>query len=257
MRPRPRALLVALGLSLSLTAGCASDSDLDRQPGDPVTDADATALAGLLHRNYARGGADFVVTAPYGGDVVLTLTGEVDFRHAVGRAQAVTTFPDGRPDDTRTVVFDGDDVWFGDVPGLPEALAADGVGAATYLHRPVTTGSEDVQPVLLDVLLEVVLNLSARTADDPRAFLDGDCTWQGQRSIDSRLTTLFGLPGHRTVAVAAAGDLLAQFVTPLGDEDLEATVTLSGHGRRTVDLPAAEVTAEAADHPGIAAGFGV
>src|SRR3954464_301177 len=100
MRPRP--LLVALGLALSLVAGCSSDSALDRHPGDPVTAEEAAALAELLHRDLTHGGADFVVTAPYAGGVVLTLTGDVDFRGGVGRAEAVTSFTDGRADDVRT-----------------------------------------------------------------------------------------------------------------------------------------------------------
>jgi hypothetical protein len=257
MRPSPRSVLIALGLTLSLSAGCSSHSDLDRQAGDPVTDDEAGILAELLHRDFTREGADFVITAPYADDALLTLTGVVDFRNDVGRAQAVTTFGDGSQKDTRTVFFGREELWVGDVPGLPEALATDGAPAATFLRRAVTTGSEDVQPMLLDVLLEILLDLSAPAADDPRAFLDGSCTWQGQRSIDSRLTSLFGLPDGRTVAVAAAGDVLAQFVTPLAGEGFDITVTLGDHGRREIDVPAAEATAEAVDHPGIAADFGV
>jgi hypothetical protein len=255
MRPRPT--LVGLGLTLSLLAGCSSDSDLDRTPGDPVTAAEAGALAELLHRDYTLGGADFVVTAPYSDGVVMTLTGEVDFRSAVGRAQAVTTFADGRDDDSRTIFFSREDVWFGDVPGLAEALAADGAPGVSYVRRPVTTGSEDVQPLLLDVLLEVLLDLSSRTADDPQAFLDGTYTWEGQRSIDSRLTTLFGLHEDRTVAVAAADDVLIQFETPLAGGDFDATVTLADHGRRDLDVPAETETVEAADHAAVAELFGV
>ena len=108
-----------------------------RSPGQ-----DADALAELLHRNFIHAGADFVVTAPYGDDTVLTLTGEVDFRHEIGRAQAVTSFGDGRADDIRTLVFTDEDVWIGDVPGLPEALAAAGVPGATFLHRALTAGDE-------------------------------------------------------------------------------------------------------------------
>lgn len=257
MRPRPRSLPLALGVTLALLAGCSSDGDLDRTPGDPVTAAEAGTLAELLHRNYVRSGADFVVTAPYADGVVLTLTGEVDFREAVGRARAVTTFPGGRPDDSRTVFFSREDVWVGDLPGLADALAADGAPGASYLRRPVTTGSEDVAPVLLDVLLEVLLDLSSRTPDDPQAFLDGSYTWEGQRSIDGRLTTLFGLHEDRTVAVAAAGDVLAQFGTPLAGGAFDATVTLSDHGHRRLDVPADTATVEAADHAAVAARFGV
>ena len=63
--------------------------------------------------------------------------------------------------------------------------------------------------------------------------------------------------GKRTVAVAASGDLLTQFVTPLTGGNVDVTVTLSDHGPRQVDLPAKDETAAAADHPRIAAGFGV
>jgi hypothetical protein len=254
MRPRP--LLVAVALTLAI-AGCSSDSDLDRRPGDPITQAEAGTLAELLHRDFTHGGAGFVVSAPYGGGVVLTVTGDVDFRDGVGRAQAVTSFADGRADDVRTLFFSHEEVWVGDVPGLAQALAADGARTATYLRRPLTTGGADGPPALLDVALEIVLNLAAPTSDDRRAFLDDGYTWQGQRSIDSRLTSLFGLPGKRTIAVAASDDLLTQFVTPLPAGDVDVTVTLSDHGPRQVDVPAADETAEAADHPRVAADFGV
>ena len=82
-------------------------------------------------------------------------------------------------------------------------------------------------------------------------------TWQGQRSIDSRLTSLFGLKDGRTVAVAATDDLLIQFVTPLAGGEVDVTVTLSDHGSRTLPAPAETETAEAADHPEIAAAFGI
>jgi hypothetical protein len=253
---RPRLLLPALGLSATLVAGCTSGG-ADRQPGDPVTRQDAGTLAELLHRNFTRGGADFVVTAPYGEDVVLTLTGEVDFRDETGTAQAVTTFGDGRPDDTRTLFFTDEDLWVGDLPGLAESLAAAGAPGAAYLHRPLTAGDEGATPPLVDALLEVLLNLASPTADDPRSFVGAGYTWQGQRSIDSRLTSLFGLADGRTVAVAAADDLLTQFVTPLAGGEVEVTVTLSDHGSRTPAVPDQTQTAEAADHADLAAAFGV
>jgi hypothetical protein len=254
---RPRVLLPALGLVIALVTGCSAGSDAERTPGDPVTQQDADALAGLLHRNFTRGGADFVVTAPYGEDTVLTLTGEVDFRHETGRAQAVTSFGDGRADDTRALFFTAEDVWIGNVPGLAEALAAAALPGATYLHRPLTAGDEGATPPLVDALLEVLLNLSAPTADDPRSFVGAGYTWEGQRSIDSRLTSLFGLKDDRTVAVAASDDLLTQFVTPLAGGEVDITVTLSDHGSRTLAGPAQAETAEAADHPDIAATFGI
>ena len=120
MRPR---LLPAVGLVTALVTACSADDGAARRPGDAVTREEAGTLAELLHRNVTRGGADFVVTAPYGEDTVLTLTGDVDFRTETGRAEAVTSFGDGRPDDTRTLFFTHEEMWVGGVPGLPEALA--------------------------------------------------------------------------------------------------------------------------------------
>ncbi|TFV67924.1 UNVERIFIED_ORG: hypothetical protein E4P37_02225 [Bacillus sp. AZ43] len=257
MPHRARRLLVTAGLGLALVGGCTSDGTTGRAVGDPVTEDEARTLAGLLERNRERGGADFVVTAPYAEDRLLTLTGAVDFRERVGHAQAVTSFDDGRPDDVRTLFFTPEEIWVGDVAGLADALAADGAPGAAYLRRPTTSGSEDGTPLLVDVLTEVLLNLSARRADDPRAFVDGGYSWAGQRSIDSRLTTLYRMPEGRTVAVASTDDTLTQFVTTVAGAGFDVTVTLSDHGPRRIELPAEEQTAEAGDHPDVARALGV
>ena len=253
MRSRARVLLLAL--VLSLLPACTSADGQDRRAGAPVTAAEAQILARLLHRNHERGGADFVVTAPFSEAAVLTLTGEIDFRRSVGRAQAVTSFGDARADDTRTVFFTDEHIWFGDVPGLAEALAGAGASDATYLRRPVTTGEES--PLLVDVLVQILLNLDARSDDDPQAFRTGEYTWEGQRSIDSRLTSLFVLADGRTVAVGASDELLRQFVTPLPGGSFEVTVTLSDHGPRRFDVPAEAETADVADHRELADALGI
>jgi hypothetical protein len=241
---RPCLVPLALGLAATLVAGCAADSG-ERAPGEPVTREEAGVLADLLQRNHERGGADFVVTAPYRDDVLLTLTGEVDFRHSAARAEAVTSFADDRPDRTLTLVFTAEDVWFAGVPDLPG-----------YLRRPVVTDDGEGPPRLLDVVVELLMNLTARTADDPEAFLDGDHTWQGQRSIDSRLCAVFGDDGGATVAVGAADDLLLQYATPLPGHGFQATVTLADHGPASVSLPPAEETADVAEHPELAGAVG-
>jgi len=256
MPSRLRSLLLALGLVLALLAGCSDSSAADRNVGDKVTRDEADVLAELLHQDFKRGGADFVESAPYGDGAVLTLTGEVDFVRSIGRAQAVTTFKDGRPDETRTLFFTPTDIWFGDVPGLPQALAARSLPDVTYVRRPMVTSAEGTAS-LVDVLAQLVLNLSARAGDDPRAFLSGDYTWQGQRSIDGHLASLYSLTGGKTVAVSASDGLLLQYVTPLPDQNFEVTITLSHHGERTIDVPAAEDTLNAADQPEIAAQVGV
>ncbi|MGY1602012.1 hypothetical protein [Geodermatophilus sp. SYSU D00815] len=257
MPSRSRSLLLALGLVLALLTGCTGGSSAERTPGDEITREEADVLAELLHQNFEHGGADFVETAPYAEGAVLTLTGEIDFVRSIGRAQAVTTYEDGRPDETRTLFFTPEEIWFGDVPGLSEALAGRGLPEAAYVRRPMATTSAGGAASLVDVLAQLVLNLSARAGDDPRAFLSGDYTWQGQRSIDGHLVSLFGLSGGQTVAVSASDDLLLQYVTPLPDQDFEVTITLSEHGDREIDLPAAEEAVDAAEHPEVAAEVGV
>ena len=106
--------------------------------------------------------------------------------------------------------------------------------------------------------MRLVLNLSAPDGDDPAAFRDADYTWEGQRSIDGRLTSLFGLEDGRTVAVAATDDLLTQFVTPLAGGAVDLTVTLSDHGARTRARSRRPRTRlRRPQHPGLAAAFGV
>jgi hypothetical protein len=248
MRPR----LVLLGLAATLLAGCTGGPAV-REPGSAVTQAEAETLARLLQRNHQRGGADFVVTAPYGTDVVLTLTGTVDFRRSQGRAELATSYGDDRPDDTATVWFSTEALWVGDVPGLGDALADAGATDAAYLRRPLdAAGGAD----LVDVLVRVVLDLSRARADDPRAFLDGDWTWQGQRSIDSRLSAVFGDDDGATVAVGATDDLLLQYATPLPGHAFDVTVTLADHGLVSVPLPAAAESADVAEHPELAGTVG-
>jgi hypothetical protein len=256
MPSRPRSLLLALGLVLALLAGCSDSSAADRNPGDKVTRAEADVLAELLHQNFEHGGADFVESAPYGEGAVLTLTGQVDFVRSIGHAQAVTKYTDGRPDDTREVFFTPDTMWFGDVPGLSEALAARGLPDAAYMQRPMAASAQGTAS-LVDVLAQLVLNLSARGGDDPRAFLNGSYTWQGQRSIDGQLAAVYSLSGGKTVAVSTKSKLLLQYVTPLPDQDFEVTITLSEHGERSIQLPTAQETVNAADQPEIAAQVGV
>lgn len=256
MVSRRRARLFVPALATALLAACTSGGAV-RPVGDRVTPVEAAALGELLHRDFQQGGASFVATAPFAPGAILTLTGDIDFRHFVGRAQAVTSFGDGHPDDTRTVFFTPTDLWVGDVPGLAAALAHAGSPKGAYLRRPLTAPGATPGSPLLDVLTQMVVGLSSTTGDDQRYFLDGTATWQGQRSIDSRLASMYRLRGDRTVAVAAAGDLLLQYGSPMPGAAFTATVTLSDQGPRSVELPADDITVAAADQPVLAAAAGV
>jgi hypothetical protein len=257
MPPRRRPPLAAgvLVAVCTVLAGC-SDDGVEREPGDEITAAEAEVLAGLLARNTEEGGADFLVTAPFGEDALLTLTGEVDYTGAVGRAQAVTTRGD-ETRDVRTVFFTADELWFGDVPGLGNALTAAGLPPADYLRRPMSAVEDGTSPPLADVLVALVLNLSAPEDDDPGSFRAGDHTWEGQRSIDGRLSTAFGSPAGWTVAVDSSTDLLLQYVTQLPGQESPVTVSLTAHGPRDIAPPAAEETVDGEAHPELLATVGL
>ncbi|MGZ4650211.1 MAG: hypothetical protein ACXV3A_06720 [Kineosporiaceae bacterium] len=258
MRLRSTGLLLALGLVLALVTGCSGSSATeDRKPGDPITRTEADVLAEVLHRNFEKGGADVVVSAPYGEGTVLTMTGQVDFVRSIGKVQAVTKYSGGRPDDTRTVVFSPQDIWFGDVPGLPAALTAAHLPPAQYVHRPIEVTRSDGTASLVDVLTQLLVRLSARSGDDPRSFIERHYTWQGQKLINGQLSTVFGFESGKSVAVADTSKLLAQYVTQLPDQDFDVTITLSDHGPRQIDIPTADQTVDAAQHPEIAAQLGV
>jgi hypothetical protein len=252
MPARRRPLLPALGLALTLLAGCSGAEE--RAEGAPVTEEEAGLLAQLLADNHERGGADFVVTAPYDEGTVLTLTGEVDLTGGAGRAQAVTSYGDGRPDDTRTLFFTADELWFGEVPGLAGALGAAGLPEASYVRRPVESGE---QAPLVDVLTQVVLNLSAEEPDDAGDFRGAGYTWEGDRSIDGELAQLYASEAGWSVAVDRSTDLLVQYRTPLPGEEFEVTVTLSDHGPREITLPAEGESVDGAAYPEVAATVGL
>ncbi len=263
MAARPRPLQLVLGpvlvllTLLGLLSGCGDGASADsRPPGDAITRDEADVLAGLLHRNYTAGGADFTITAPYAENTVLTLTGEIDFRRGVGRAQAVTSYGGNRPDDSRTLFFTTTDLWYGDVPGLSEALAAAGRPDTSYLRRPLSATQQNGTASLVDVLVQLVPRLSARADDDPRAFLERSYTWQGQRSVNGQLAAVYGFGSGTTVAVSATDELLLQYTTRLPDQSFDVTITLADHGQREITLPGDAETALAADYPQIAADLG-
>jgi hypothetical protein len=256
MPSRHRSLLPALGLALALLAGCSHAAPAPRPPGDHLTDIEAKTLANLLHHDFEQGGADFVETAPYGEGTLLKLTGSVDFTRSVGRAQAVTSYSDGRPSENRTVFFTTKDIWFGDVPDLSEVLTAEKLPAASYVRRPLAAVSSNGAPQLVDVLAQLVLNLSARSSDDPRSFEKGNYTWQGQQVIDGKVASVYALAGGSKVAVSTDKQLM-QYVTTLPGQDFAVTITLPAHGRRTIDLPTDAETVSQAEHPEVLQKLGI
>ena len=258
MRWRSSGILLALAVVLTLLAACSGGSTNDRTPGDPITTDEANVLADVLHKNFEKGGADFTLTAPFAEGTVLTLNGSVDYQHSVGQAKAVTTYSNGQPTETRTLFFTLNDIWFGDVPGLSAALTSAGLPQASYIRRSLagTTGS-DTGGAIIDVMVQLVPRLSARTADDPRSFTERNYTWQGDRSINGHLASLYRSGTGNTIAVDASTKLLVQYVTRLPNQNFDVTITLSDHGKRQIDLPTDAQTVNASVHPNVAQAVGV
>jgi hypothetical protein len=251
--PLRAVVLGAVTALVVVLAGCGSDEAAQRVAGDPVTSDEAQALSQALYADRQEGGADFEVSAPFAEGAVLTLTGEIDFSRGIGRAQAVTTYGDGQPEETRTLFFTETDLWQGDVPGLAEALAAAGLPVATYARRPIATTSATGTASLLDVLVQMVTRLSASEADDPRSF-EG-YTWAGSESVNGQLASVFRNGTGAEIAVAAESKLLVQYVTEL--QDFTVTITLADHGERKITLPADDDTVDTANHPEIASALGL
>src|SRR4051794_29981933 len=254
-RPGPLRLVVLAAVTALVTVltGCSGDDAPQRVSGDPISSDEADVLSQVLYADRQQGGADFEVSAPYADGAVLKLTGEVDFTRGVGRAQAVTSYTNGQPEETRTLFFTEKDLWQGDVPGLADALTAAGLPAAAYARRPIATAGPDGTSSLLDVLVQMVTRLSARTADDPRSF--DAYTWAGTESVNGQLASLFRSGTGAEIAVAADSKLLVQYVTEL--QDFPVTITLADHGEREITLPADTDTVDTTAHPEIATALGL
>jgi hypothetical protein len=253
MRTPRRLLLFVAALVVVLVTGCSGDDGTPRQPGSAVTADEQKALANVLYADRQAGGADFEVSAPFAEGATLRLTGEIDFTRGIGRAQAVTTYANGQPQESRTLFFTGDELWQGDVPGLADALAAAGLPAATYAERPIRTTDASGTGSLLDVLVQMVGRLAARSADDPRSF--DQYTWSGSRSVNGQLATVFRSGTGAEIAVAVESGLLVQYVAEL--QGFPVTITLSDHGAREIPLPAAGDTVDTSAHPDVAAAVGL
>lgn len=257
MRRRPThpvrtALATLLALVTLFGLAACVDENADRQIGDPITEGEAETLAGLLNRNFTEGGASFRASVPYAEATVFTYTGTIDFTTGTGTGTAVTDYNEVQPTESRSLYFSTDNVTFGDVPGLTDAMTAVGVPNIVFMTRQLLPFGQE----LIDSVVTLLPRLSAREADNAQSYLERDYTFQGQTTIDGELAGLFSF-GAATVAVSVDDQELLQYVTSLPDVGAEITITLSDHGPKTVAAPPAEQTANATDYPDVAGAVGV
>lgn len=246
-----RLLAVLLSLMCLLGATACVDQSRDRQIGDPITEEEAETLAGLLNRNFTAGGAAFRAVSPYAENTTFTYTGTVDFTTNTGTGIAVTDYNGLQPAESRSLYFTTDEVTFGDVPGLTDAMAVAGVPGVNFMRRQVLPGQD-----LIDTIVGLLPRLAASEPDNAAAYLERDYTFQGQTTIDGQLASLFSF-GQAQVAVGVNEKLLLQYVTTLPNSPIRVAVTLSDHSAQTVVPPPIEQTVSAVDYPDVAAQVGV
>ena len=253
MRLTIRRLLAALLCVLAMVslAGCVEENGGERQIGDPITEGEAATLAGLLNQNFLAGGVLFRAVSPYAENTTFTYSGTMDFTTGTGTGIAVTDYSGLQPAEARSLYFNTDDVTFGDVPGLTEAMAARGVPGVNFISRQIQAGTE-----LIDTIVALMPRLSAPEPDAAAAYLERDYTFQGQTTINGQLAALFSF-GQAQVAVGVNDKLLLQYVTTLPNSALRVTITLSDHGPQTIEAPPAEQTVSATDYPDVAAAVGI
>lgn len=252
MRLLKRRLLTAVlcGLAVVGLSSCSTETP-ERQIGDPITESEAETLAGLLNRNFSAGGTAFKVVAPYAENTTFTYTGTMDFTTSSGTGTAVTDYRGLQPSESRILYFTTDEVTFGDVPRLTDAMAAVGVPGISFMRRQIVPGQD-----LIDTIVALLPRLSASTPDNPAAYLERDYTYQGQTTIDGQFAVLFSF-GQAQVAVGADERLMLQYVTTLPNSEVRVTITLSDHGPQTVAAPPPEQTVAATDYPEVAVSVGV
>lgn len=241
-----RRFLIPLLLGLLLVSGCTTENPAaNRIPGDKITYTEAQTLAGLLQRNVEQGGADVKITAPYAEGALLTMTGVIDFTTRTGTLDAVTTYQDQRPDETRTLYFTPDKLVTGNIPGLTDAMAAIGKPEVQYLRSDLDQAGK-----LVDNIVGMLIRLAADSPDDPNSLIAHGYTWEGSRTIDGVLTSIYqtGASGA-TVSVGAQDKLLHQFEVKPINSDFTVTIILSNHGPRTVTFPPDEQIVDASDYP--------
>ena len=245
-----RAVLLLIVTALLGLAGCVEESP-ERQIGDPITPVEAETLAGLLNRNFTAGGVAFRAVSPYAENTTFTYTGTLDFTTGTGTGTAVTDYNGQQPAESRSLYFSTDEVTFGDVPGLTDAMAAAGVPGVNFMRRQVQPGQD-----LIDTVVALLPRLAAPEPDTAAAYLERDYTYQGQTTIDGQLAALFSF-GQAQVAVGVTEKLLLQYVTTLPNSAIRIRITLSDHGPQTVEAPPAEETVAATDYPEVATAVGI
>lgn len=170
LRPIGMMLITAVGL-----LGCADRADRPAEPR-PITAEEASVLADLLVRNLEAGGAAVEGEMPY-GPATFRFAGEIDWVNHVGRIELRTDLDTGDDPPPRAIVWNRS-VVFEEVPGLADALTAQGRPAASWVARPL-----DPQAAPLHVLLQLIDTTSSDKRDNPVLLRSQGIRWLRRDSV--------------------------------------------------------------------------
>lgn len=163
-RPIGTVLVTAL-----ILLACGNRADPAPEPR-PITAEEASVLADLLVRNFEAGGARVEGEMPY-GPATFRFAGEIDWVNHVGRIELRTDLDTGEDPPPRAVVWNRS-VVFEEVPGLADALAAQGRPAASWVARPL-----DPQAAPLHVVLQLIDTTSSDKRDNPVLLRSQGIRW--------------------------------------------------------------------------------
>jgi hypothetical protein len=175
-------------LLILLTApGCTSSKPKDASSvpvGKPLTLAQAETLAGVLTKNYDAGGAVFSVTVPYSPQTTYTLNGTIDYTKGVAQSTLSIVSNGGKDKADSELLWTKQEV-LEQLPGLTEAVAANGRAGVKFVSRPLTTSSPQ------DVVLNLLLGTASQQRENPALIQQG--TEQGDSAF-LRTDTLRNTP---------------------------------------------------------------
>jgi hypothetical protein len=194
--------------------------------GKSLTTAQASKLAKILLKNHESGGATVYADVAFGTAATFHLEGVVDWSNSVGRVVLTTKRSDDVPVPAQTIVWGGSSLFFS-VPGLTEALAAQGRNGIMYVERPV-----DIKTSALDQVITLIATFSSAKIENPLLLRQGDTSFQGTGRVGNRDVDLLRF-GRSTYSVAADG-FAYRIDTTFRSIQGPIVAIFESHGKQTV-----------------------
>ena len=222
--------LGALALALILTGQACSGSSMgSTSRARPITQSEASHLADALLKNHDAGGAALVATVPF-GVATFTLRGNVDWANHVGRVTVESKLSSGKAAPPRDLVWNPD-VVFEEVPGLAEALVAEGRPPARWVARTFDPSTSS-----LHLILRLIDTASSIQRDNPVLLMSNGTTWVKRTTIDGTPVDVFRQ--KRTTSYVGRSDgRLHRLDASLAATRSTASVTFSDFGPRVIEVP--------------------